>query len=70
MNKGSWRTKQVKALATKPDDLSLILGTHMVERGKYFLHVVLWPLHACCGIYMHRHTQTQRHRQIHVIKKT
>jgi hypothetical protein len=60
----SEKAQQVKALVTKANDQSLILGTHMIERWKCFLHVVLLPLHVCCSIHMCRHTQTQRHGQM------
>lgn len=33
--------QQVKAIATKPNDLSLIPGTHLVEGEKGFPQVVL-----------------------------
>ena len=42
-----------KGLATKPDDLSLIPGTHMMESENQFSQVVLWASHAC----IHTHTQ-------------
>lgn len=35
--------QRVKALATKPDDLSLILKIHVVEGQKWLPKVVLWP---------------------------
>lgn len=37
----------IRVLATKPDDLSVILGIHMVQ-AEPLLPLVLWP-HACCG---------------------
>lgn len=37
----------VKVTATKPSDLSLILGAHMVEEADWLLQVVL-PLHTDC----------------------
>jgi hypothetical protein len=35
--------QQVMGLATKPEDLSLIPGSHMVEGKNHFLKIVLCP---------------------------
>lgn len=49
--------QQVKAFATKHDDLSSIPGTHIAERENWLSHVVLWAIptlmHTCS---VHTHT--------------
>lgn len=45
-----------KVLGAKPDSLSLVSGTHTVEKV-LLQQVVLWPPHLHCGMYMH----TDRH---------
>lgn len=35
--------QEIKILATKPDDLSLILRICMIERENQFLKLVPWP---------------------------
>ena len=45
-----WVTGMVqwtRELAAKPNDLSSIPGTHVVEGENWFLHVVIWPLPMC-----------------------
>lgn len=49
----------VKVPAAGPDDLSLILSTHMIKRMKFqklsaAFHVCAWHTH----VHMHRHTYT------------
>lgn len=46
---------QVKVLATKPDDQSLIAGTHRVEGENWVLQVLPWPP------YSHHDTDTLLH---------
>ena len=41
----------IQGLSTKPEGLSLILRTHMLEREKRLLQVVLW--HMCVHTHMH-----------------
>lgn len=48
----------VKGLATTPDDLSSIPGTH-VEGENHFPEAVLWFTHACHG-YTFAHTGTHK----------
>lgn len=38
---------QIRMLAAKPDNLSSILGTYMVEGETWLLQVALWPAHTC-----------------------
>lgn len=49
-------------------DLSLILGTHIAEGQNWFLQVVFWPPHVCCGMHMCAHTRTHTH--VHIILKS
>lgn len=44
---GSW----IRALARNTNGWRLIPGIHMVEKERWLLLVVLWPLYACCSIY-------------------
>lgn len=58
----------VKTLAAKPDNLSWLPGTHMVEGDSQLVQLLLWPLHmggstelsADCHTWMaaHEHTRT------------
>lgn len=57
--------QQVRAPATQPEDLRLILGIHKVEGENQSPKVVLWaPLQHIClfvlmyCVYMHTHTHT------------
>lgn len=45
----------LKVLAAKPDDLSLIPGTHMVEGKNQRPQVVLWPPQVHCGTHTSIH---------------
>lgn len=58
---------QVKILAAKPKDLSLILGTCMLE-GKNQLPKLFFDLYTCeCLLHTgtHTHTHTWTHTHIH-----
>lgn len=46
-------TQQVRYSPTGNNDLSLITGTLMVERGNQFLCIVFWPLQAHGDICSH-----------------
>lgn len=51
--------QQVKALATKPDDLSLIPRTYLVEGESPHLYIILWPLHSKpVGMWTYVHTHS------------
>lgn len=43
--------KQVIALATKPEDLSLFLGTNMVEEQNELMQAVTRLPHLCCVVW-------------------
>lgn len=45
--------QRLKVPTTKPEHLSLMLGTHMVEAENRLPQVILQPPHAHC--YMHKH---------------
>ena len=54
--------QQVKALATKPGDVNPIPGTHMMDREKWFLKVVLTSTHVPWWVtYIHVHAHTPTH---------
>lgn len=38
------RPQRIKVLATKPEGLSSLPGTHIIERERELPTVVLWPL--------------------------
>lgn len=58
-----------KVLAAKPDNLSSIPRTHIVERERLLLLVVLWPPHMHCGhtpacVHTCAHTHSHIHRGV------
>lgn len=53
--------QQAKALAAKSEDLSSIPGTHVVEKEKRFLKVVLKPSCAVAHRRIHTYTHTHTH---------
>lgn len=52
--------------ATKPEDLSSISGTHMVERKIWLLCTVFWSPHMECVTHTHTHITTHTsHARMH-----
>lgn len=47
----------IKSFTTKPGDWSLIPRTETGEGENQLPHIVLWPLHTCCGNPAHTRTQ-------------
>lgn len=65
-NNGGWGCKMawwVKALATKPDDLSSIPGTHRVEAENQLFPGT--PGKVCMSVHVH----TETHKVCHFFKK-
>lgn len=64
--------KWLNVLAAKPDDLSSVLGTHMVKGENQFPQIVFWLPPARSSLYMCTSapvcTCTHTHAQINVIK--
>lgn len=62
-------TQWVNMPVIKPDDLSLIIGIHTVERENGLQKVVLWPLHVhhrgCMYTHMHKHRHIQIYTYVH-----
>jgi hypothetical protein len=52
--------QQIKALVAKPDDLSLITGTHKKEEENWLPQS--FPLHTCSMAHACTHTHTHTHK--------
>lgn len=60
-----------KELATKPDDLSLILVAHMVEEENHPLYKLSSDLHMhAMRVCAHAHTRTHAHAHVHTHTKS
>lgn len=58
-------TQQVRAPALRPEDLSWISGSHIIEEENHLLKGILWPSHAHCGTHMHTVLHSYMHTVAH-----
>lgn len=59
---GGWHSKHLRICAVKPDDLSPVLRTHIVEGAKELqaasIHMA-WHMHACAHMLAPTHTMLE-----------
>lgn len=53
------RAYQIKVLITKPEDLSLIPETHVMEVEDWLLQLVCWALPVSCSVLLYIHIYTK-----------